>query len=120
MPLMSKPSSAPRTALFYITTGALLVVWSTTWYFLLTPDTNPKRFLDAGMFMTGVVLLVIGFGLGHLGRMARQAELPPKEATAAEAKIDQNAAARGAAPPGTTGTPPVATPNQVSTASPNG
>jgi hypothetical protein len=114
MPLMSKPSSAPRTALFYITIGALLVVWSTTWYFLMTPDTNTKKFLDAGLFMTGVVLLVIGFGLGHLGRMARKAELPPQEATAAEARIDQNAAARGAAP-GATAPPPVPSPNQITT-----
>jgi hypothetical protein len=113
MPLMSKPSSAPHIALFYITTGALLIVWATVWYFFYPPQ-GIGRLIDAGLFFTGVVLLAIGFAIGQIGRAARTAELPPKEATAAESQKDQTQAARGTAPPATS-PPPVASPNQVST-----
>jgi hypothetical protein len=119
MPLMSKPSSAPHYALFYITTGSLLTVWSSVWYLMNRPETRIGQFICTGLFFTGIVLLVIGFAIGQIGRAARAAELPPKEVTAAEAQKDQTAAARGAVPPAGS-PPPVPTPNQVSTASPNG
>ena len=32
MALLSKPSSAARTAVLYITVGALMVVWTGVWY----------------------------------------------------------------------------------------
>jgi len=113
MPLMSKPSSAPHIALFYITVGALLMVWASVWYFFYPPE-GVGKLIDAGLFFTGLVLLIIGFAVGQIGRAARSAELPPKEATRAEAQKDQTAAARGATPPAGS-PPPVASPNQIST-----
>lgn len=117
MPLLTKPSSAPRTALFYITTGALLMVWSAMWWLMFTPESPLSKFICASLFFSGVVLLIIGFAVGQIGRAARNAELPPKEATAAEARVDQLAAARGVVP-STNAPPPVATPNQITTAAP--
>ena len=35
-PILSKPSSAAPTSLFYITLGALMTVWSAIWYFYLS------------------------------------------------------------------------------------
>lgn len=118
MPLMSKPSSAAKTSLAYITLGALLVVWTVIWYFYLrntAADVPPRTwYINYGLLATGLVLLVIGLAVGRIGRSARHAELPPPEATHQEAKIDQTAAARPVVVPPVasvqSGTQPVATP----------
>ena len=67
------------------------------WYFafarpepgVLTPNT---QFWLWGFFLTGLTLIIVGVLLGHIGRAARRAELPPPDVTAAEAQI-QGAAA---------------------------
>src|SRR5262249_7361007 len=102
MPILSRPSSAARTALIYITLGALTLVWSGIWYWYLSkPETNYSTWYWCyGFLLTGLVLLVIGFGLGRIGRAARHAELPPEEVTAAAVRSEQTTAARA----------PVATP----------
>ena len=119
MPLMTQPSSAAKMSLAYITLGALLIVWTTIWYFYLraNPDGVPDRtwYINYGLLASGVVFLIIGLAVGQIGRSARHAELPPPEASRQEAKIEQTAAARpvvvppvaSAQPPGTQ---PVATP----------
>jgi hypothetical protein len=98
MPVLSKPSAAAFTALTYITLGALIDVWSAIWYIYLAntgrASNDPVWYWCYGFLLTGLALLVIGFGLGQIGRSARHAELPPEEVTAQEAKIDQTAAAR--------------------------
>jgi hypothetical protein len=97
MPILSKPSSAARTALIYITVGALMIVWSGIWFVYLG-NNGPVRpvtwYFCAGFMLTGLTLLGIGFGLGRIGRAARHAELPPPEVTAAEIQVGQNAAAQ--------------------------
>src|SRR5262245_9657842 len=98
MPLLSKPAFGPRTAIIYITFGALLDVWTAVWYFTYARDnagTIPRStwFWLAGFFLTGLTLIVIGFFIGRIGRAARKAELPPKEAQHDEAAIQQTAAA---------------------------
>jgi hypothetical protein len=97
MPLLSQPSFGPRTALTYVTIGALLDVWTTVWYFAFrspeTPLSSGASFWLFGLFLTGLALIVIGLLLGPLGRSARKAELPPAAAVDAEARIDQTAAA---------------------------
>ena len=83
-PILSKPSSAAPTSLIYITIGALLTVWSGIWFVYLRqnpPGHQMVNFIDLGLLLTGVVLLVIGFSVGPMGRIARQAELPPAEVT---------------------------------------
>ena len=82
-PILSKPSSAAPTSLFYITIGALMTVWSAIWYFYLNrsgSDSNALYYLCTGFLVTGLVLLTIGLLIGPMGRFARKAELPPTEA----------------------------------------
>jgi hypothetical protein len=97
MPLLSNPAFGPRTALVYITVGALLDIWTIVYYVWFAGDDqgNVSRttwFWLSGLFLTGLILMLIGFYLGRIGRAARKAELPPREATAAEANIQQTAA----------------------------
>jgi len=98
MPLLSKPSFAPRTALIYITVGALLDVWTVVWYFWFARDqqgyiSRDTWFWLSGLFLSGLVLMLIGFYLGRIGRAARKAETPPSDVEADEAAIQQTAAA---------------------------
>jgi hypothetical protein len=98
MPLLSQPAFGPRTAIIYITIGALLDVWTAVWYFAFARDqlghiTRDTWFWLAGLFLSGVTLIVIGLLLGNIGRSARKAELPPAEAEGQEAAIQQTAAA---------------------------
>jgi hypothetical protein len=96
MPLLSQPGFGPRTAIIYITVGTLIDVWTTVWYFARDPNgemTQNTRFWLLGLFLTGLTLVLIGFFLGHIGRSARKAELPPKDAQADETAIQKTAAA---------------------------
>jgi hypothetical protein len=95
--LLSKPSSAARTSLFYITLGALMIVWCGVWYVYLhnyPPDTAGVYYWCTGFLVTGLTLLVIGLALGRIGRAARHAELPPEEVIGPMANAEQSAAAR--------------------------
>lgn len=81
MPILSKPSSAARTSVIYITTGALMIVWTAIWYLWLRHrdpgQESAQYYWCLGFFLSGVVILAIGFALGRIGRAARHAELPP-------------------------------------------
>ena len=97
MPVLTKPSSEARMSLLYITGGALLDVWSIIWFVYLQNNSSGGSFsyyLCSGVFLSGLVLLVIGLALGRIGRAARRAELPPPEVTQPVVKADQAAAAR--------------------------
>ena len=97
MALLSKPSSAARTALIYITAGALIDVWTGVWLWWMRqhPPANESTYYWAyGFLLTGATLLLLGFGLGRIGRSARHAELPPEEVTQAVKNAEQDAAAR--------------------------
>jgi len=94
MPVLSHPSFGPRTALGYVTVGALMCVWTGVWYWTRESDlARSTWFWVAGFFLTGLTLVILGVILGPLGRAARRAELPPAEALRAEALIQQTAAA---------------------------
>jgi len=93
-PILSKPSAAAPASLFYITTGALLTVWSGIWFLYnrnYPPSHEFVHYLCYGFLGTGLVLMTIGFTLGPLSRMARHAELPPTEVTPEVAKAQPNA-----------------------------
>jgi hypothetical protein len=110
MPILTSPAFGPRTALIYVTTGAILDVWTVVWY--LTRDhslTRTEWFWVAGFFLTGLTLIVLGCLLGPLGQAARRSELPPSETIPAEAGIQQAAAANP---------PPVVTPAATVAAAP--
>jgi len=81
-PTLSRPSGVAAGALFFITVGALLTVWSVVWFFYLQNHADVRegvRYICYGLMATGVVLLAIGFGAGPIGRRARKAELPPED-----------------------------------------
>jgi hypothetical protein len=95
MSILSKPSSAARTSLIYITVGALTIVWSGIWYAYLshTPPANDLTWYWCyGFLLTGLTLLIIGLAIGRIGRSARHAELPPEEVTPEVTKVEQTAA----------------------------
>jgi len=94
MPILSEPSFGPRTALAYVTGGALIDVWTLVWYFTREGELTPTgQFWVVGLALTGLTFVTLGLLLGPLGRSARQAELPPAEAIQAEANIQSTAAA---------------------------
>ena len=94
MPMLSRPAFGPATALAYVTGGTLLCVWTLVWYFTRDIElTRSQWFWLAGLFLSGFTFVFLGLVLGPLGRAARQAELPPTEATPSEAAIQQTAAA---------------------------
>lgn len=98
MPLLSKPAFGPRTAIIYITIGSLIDVWTMVWYFTYArgEQGNISRdtwFWLAGLFLTGLTLIVIGILVGEIGRKARKAEMPPPDAQYQEATIQETAAA---------------------------
>jgi hypothetical protein len=94
MPVLSHPAFGPRTALGYVTVGALMCVWTGVWYWTRESDLSRSSwFWVAGLFLTGATLIFLGLILGPLGRVARRAELPPPDALRAEAAIQQTAAA---------------------------
>jgi hypothetical protein len=90
MPIMTRPStpdvpstsSAPGTSLAYITIGAIMAVLAGTSYFFFNGDSSRLiGYLRASFLVLGIVLMVIGYTVGHIGRAARMSELPPPEAT---------------------------------------
>lgn len=120
MPILSHPAFGPKTALGYVTGGALLCVWTLVWYFTRGQDRaldHTDWFWLAGLFLTGTTFVFLGLVLGPLGRAARQAELPPTDAIHAEAAIAQTAAAHppavAAVPPTAPTIPPIAPAAQV-------
>jgi hypothetical protein len=102
MSILTNPAFGPKVALMYVTSGALICVWTAVYYFAYgrgrmsdgnPGDDNTTWFWVVGFFLTGLVLMILGLVLGPLGRAAREAELPPKEATPDEAQIKARAAA---------------------------
>jgi len=97
MPLSANP--AARSALSYITIGALMDVWSTIWFWYMRSADSQHRdpywwYICAGVFFSGLVLMAIGFMVGRIGREARRADAPP--APAAESLRNATAAAASA------------------------
>jgi hypothetical protein len=82
MPEPSKPSASARLSIFYITIGALMVVWTVLYHVFYLQPHVPDRgsspyFWCYGFFFTGLTLMAIGFAVGQIGRAARHAEVPP-------------------------------------------
>jgi len=80
----TKQAAAAKTSLTYLTVGALTVVWTVIWYvYLKNNGAAPNTFLWVyGFLATGVVLLIIGGGVGVIGRSAMPAETAPTAAVA--------------------------------------
>lgn len=70
-------SNSARLAVYYITVGALMIVWTGVWSLYLKthgPVKDSTWMWCLGFFLTGVALLAIGLTVGHIGRSARQAD----------------------------------------------
>ena len=100
MPIMSKPSAAPKISLTFITLGVLMAIPAAVSYAMFQPE-GVGRFFCVTFFLLGLAFMIIGFSVGYIGRSARHAELPPAEATAAVVQQDQALVNRGVAPAGT-------------------
>jgi hypothetical protein len=90
MLVFNQTSPGARTAIIYITLGALLLVWCGVWWYYLhnnPPQTDKPYYWLVGSVGTGLTLLIIGFGLGRIGREAKKADAPaakvPGQGTAA-------------------------------------
>ncbi len=91
MPDHPKQASSATTAVFYITAGSLMAVWSTvTYFYLIRHEARDFAYLWCyGFFFSGLVLIGIGITLGHIGRAVRDADVsstpgtPPVAGTAA-------------------------------------
>ena len=80
--LYNSGTSSARISLTYITLGAMSVVWTCVWYVYLfnnPPERHGVFYLCGGFLVTGLILILIGFGLGHIGRSAQRADLPPQQ-----------------------------------------
>lgn len=97
MSIMSQPSVEAKVSLSFITGGMLIGVWSAIWYVYLRnhpPEGTGVYYICTGCFLSGLVLVFIGVAVGHIGRAARRAELPPAEVTGAVVDVNQEAASR--------------------------
>jgi RsiW-degrading membrane proteinase PrsW (M82 family) len=107
--LFKQSSPATRSALIYITAGAFVVIWTVVWYVYLNnnpPETNTVFYWATGFLMTGLTMILIGFGLGRISRAAQGADLPshavplvvmdPQQNGAAPALVAPPEATRGA------------------------
>jgi len=98
MPLLSHPAFGPRASLVYITIGSILDIIVVCWFIFMVDKSRAFEenrvtfFVLTTLFLIGLTLLVIGLMLGRIGQAARRSELPPPEAVAAEAVVQQNAA----------------------------
>jgi hypothetical protein len=89
-------TAAARTALFYITIGALMVVWTGVWYVYLynnPPESHSIYYWCTGFLVTGLTLVFIGLGLDRIGRSARHADLPPEGVPFTVVNLPPNVAA---------------------------
>ena len=76
----TKGSAAARRAIYWLTTGSLLLVWGGVWWVYMDrhpPAHDVSWYLCYGCLLSGLALAVIGLITGHIGRAARQADLPP-------------------------------------------
>ena len=77
--MQSKQAASAKTSLVYLTIGALTVIWSVIYYLYLerTGASNLTYLWCYGFFFSGLVLIVIGLAVGHIGRSAMRAEVAP-------------------------------------------
>jgi hypothetical protein len=91
MSLFNTAVSIPRSAVTYVTIGALTLVWSGIWYvYVLNEPTHGETTLYwcYGFLLTGLTLVLIGLAIGWVARIRRPdraAEAPRAEGASAEA-----------------------------------
>lgn len=75
-----EPSKGAKYAIFYLTAGALVIIWSAVWfYYLVQHDYSAgdiRYYLCTGLLLSGVAVFVIGALIGRIGHEAKQADVP--------------------------------------------
>jgi hypothetical protein len=107
--------TAARTALTYITVGALTVIWAGVWHVYLynnPPAAESTYYWCSGFLVTGLTLAVIGLVLSLINRSAQQADAAALSVPAAAVSVQSSAATAPSPVPAPLGLPsPVAAPN---------
>lgn len=73
-----KASGSTRMAVYYLTTGSLLLIWSVIWLLYLRhhqPSNDATWYIVSGLLFTGLVLTGIGLTIGRIGMSARNADV---------------------------------------------
>ncbi len=73
-----KASGSTRMAVYYITSGSLLLIWSVIWLLYMghhPPGSDGTWYLVWGLLFTGLVLTGIGLTIGRIGMSARHADV---------------------------------------------
>lgn len=94
MAVSSKPLPLPRSAVIYITAGAITIVWCAIWIVYLSnnpPNTNTTYYWCFGFLLSGVMLALIGLGIGRLSRIERPGHqvVPPPVPLPPEAELHE-------------------------------
>src|SRR3954451_21125963 len=86
VPIATTESRAPGTSLTYLTIGAIMAVMAGTSYYFF--DGNAViGYVRTSVLILGIVLMVIGFTVGYIGRAALKAEMPPPDAMNPSVKV---------------------------------
>ena len=77
MGLLRAPSRSAGTAIWFITVGVLMMIWTGVWYYSMwgvegTPE--GRKYICAGLFFSGLAVAVIGLMIGQIGRAAKRAD----------------------------------------------
>jgi hypothetical protein len=80
MAITSKHSAAQSASITYITIGVIMAIPSAVWYSMFGPE-GVGKFFCATFFLLGLAFVIMGCSVGYMGRLARQAELPPPGAS---------------------------------------
>lgn len=118
---LHEPSQGAKYSLYYITAGALVIIWSAIWYYYLmnsnAPSGDTRYYVCTGLLLSGCAVLLIGVLVGRIGKEGKNADVPVGQVTAAAVE-PQPAPAQpvngvAAAPPAAAnGAQPVGAPNQ--------
>jgi hypothetical protein len=111
-PTTHEPSQGAKYSLYYITAGALVVIWSGIWFYYLSnsevPRGDSRWYVCTGLLLSGLAVLVIGMLVGRIGQEGKHADVPVAEVPAAQ--VPANGAVVDGPP---TAPAPVQTPNRA-------
>ncbi len=112
MNFFSAPSRSASMAVFYITVGVLVMIWTCVWYsYVATHEevADWQKYVSAGLFLSGLSVMVIGLLMGRIGSSAKEADntiATPTVPVDAHAEVPAVGAVPAVPAPPTAGTVP--------------
>jgi len=86
---LHQPSQGAKYSLYYITLGALVMIWSGIWYYYMWDNESARStgnwYICTGLFLSGLAVFIIGILVGRIGKEAKNADVPTGTVTAATA-----------------------------------